>query len=204
MLPIAEVSRSAQPRGVARPGDAIRGARQHIRVGTIASRYTRWQREAVVATYEPLDITAKRVVELAASGALKHPSGALLAAFDIPENTVRSVARRARRREAVEAQGVGLLVISPRSAVERLRQRFVQAIDRELSRIEIEQQEGRSITGEELRQVARAARELAAIPGPNDPRPPAPGAKVNGRREGGETRGGLAGRILAQRCAKAI
>ena len=39
--------------------------------------------------------------------------------------------------------------------------------------------------------------ELAAIPGPNDPHPLAPGAKINGMRNGGETRGGLAGKILA-------
>ncbi len=66
-----------------------------------------------------------------------------------------------------------------------------------MTRIEIEQAEGRLVTGEALRQVARALRELAAIPGPNDPRPPAPGAKINGVRNGSETRGGLAGKILA-------
>ncbi|HTA98825.1 MAG TPA: hypothetical protein VK730_14430 [Solirubrobacteraceae bacterium] len=173
-------------------------------MGTIASRYTRWQREAVVVAYDTLDITAGRVVELAAAGALRHTSGALLAAFDIPENTVRSMGRRARRREVAEAQKAGLLEISPRDSVERLRQRFLLAIDQKLSRIEVEQAEGRSITGEELRQVARALRELAALPGRQDPRPPAPGAKMNGRREGGETRGGLAGRILAAHRTAAI
>src|ERR1019366_7851956 len=63
--------------------------------------------------------------------------------------------------------------------------------------IEIEHSEGRFVTGEALRQVARAARELAAIPGPTDPRPPAPGAKVNGVRYGSETPGGRAGKIMA-------
>lgn len=173
-------------------------------MATIASRYTRWQREAVVATYDPLDITARRVVELAAAGALKHASGAALAAFDIPENTVRSMRRRARRRQSAETRAVEPWLLAPRDAVERLRQRFVLAIDQELSRIEVEQAEGKSVTGEELRQMARALRELAALPGRNDPRPPAPGAKVNGCREGSETRGGLAGRIVAAHRTAAI
>lgn len=171
---------------------------------SLPSRYNRWQREAIAAAYDLPGVTARQVATLAAAGELKHPSGAVLAQFDVPENTVRSVGRRARRKEAAEAQMVGLLVLSPRNAVERLRQRFVVGIDRELSRIEIEQGEGRAITGEELRQVARAIRELAALPGPQDPRPPAPGAKVNGRREGGETRGGLTGRIRAAHHANAV
>jgi hypothetical protein len=79
----------------------------------------------------------------------------------------------------------------------------VTAIDVELTRIEIEQHEGRFAGGEALRQVARAVRELASIPGPGELRPPAPGAKANGIRQGGETRGRLAGRILAQRRAPA-
>jgi hypothetical protein len=85
----------------------------------------------------------------------------------------------------------------PRTAVEILRRRLITGIDAELYRMEIEQAEGRSLRGEQFRQVARAVRELASIPGPNDLRPPAPGAKVNGVRDGSETRGGLAGKILA-------
>lgn len=166
--------------------------------------YTQAQREAVASTYRLPGITAGRVVELAATGALEHPSGAASGAFDITENTVRTIGRRARRREAAEAQEARLLELPPRDAVERLRQRFVLVIDHELSRIEVEQAEGKSITGEELRQVVRALRELAALPGPSDPRPPAPGAKVNGRRDGGETRGGLAGRIRAAHHAQAL
>jgi hypothetical protein len=42
-----------------------------------------------------------------------------------------------------------------------------------------------------------AVREIAALPGPADPRPAPPGAKVNGRRIGSEAHGGLAGPLLA-------
>src|SRR5205823_6462688 len=101
-----------------------------------------------------------------------------------------------RKQEAAQAASE-LVDRPPRDAVERLRRQLVTALAEELTRIEIEQMEGRQVTGEQLRQVARALRELASIPGRDDPRPPAPGAKVNGVRDGSETRGGLAGKILA-------
>jgi hypothetical protein len=172
-------------------------------MGAPVKRYSRWQREAISATYNLPGVTARQVVETAAAGLLSHPTGATLGAFDISENTVRTIGRRARAKEATEARAAGLLEITPRDAVERLRQRLVRGIDHELTRIEAEQYEGRAVTGEELRQVARALRELAALPGPNDPRPPAPGMKVNGRREGGETRGGLTARLRAAHHADA-
>jgi hypothetical protein len=52
-----------------------------------------------------------------------------------------------------------------------------------------------------IRQVARASREIAAIPGPRDPRPAPPGRNPNPlrtpRSQTGDTDGGLAGEILA-------
>jgi hypothetical protein len=168
------------------------------------SRYTSWQRDAISAIYNLPGVTASHVVEIAAAGALTHPSGATLAAFDIPENTVRSLGCRARRKEAVEAEEARLLEVSAQDAVERLRRRFVAGIDRELTRIEIVQSEGRAIGGEVLRQVGRALRELAALPGPGYPQPPAPGVKVNGQRQGGETRGGLTARMRAAHHVDAV
>ncbi len=163
----------------------------------LASKYTQWQREAVAASYTLTDSTAGRVVQLAAGGELEHPSGARLGPFEVPENTVRSIARRERIRRAAALAAVPLVDRSPSDAVERLRQRLIVGVDAELTRIEIEHSGGRFVTGEALRQVARAVRELAAIPGPTDPRPPAPGAKRSGVRYGSETRGGLAGKIMA-------
>jgi hypothetical protein len=166
-------------------------------VPALTVRYTLWQREAVAAAVMLAGATAPRVAAVAAAGELEHPSGARLGPFEIPENTVRSIVRRERARQAAAQAAVELVDQPPRDSVERLRQRLAVAIDAELTRIEIEQAEGRQVTGEVLRQVARALRELASVPGPNDPRPPAPGAKVNGVRDGSETRGGLAGKILA-------
>jgi hypothetical protein len=160
-------------------------------------RYTPAQREAIASAYGQVGVTAGRVVELAATGALEHSNGATLGAFHTTENTIRSVGRRARLRRERMAAATSTADLPPRDAVERLRRHLADAIDTELRRVEIEQEEGRAVSGETLRQVARAIRELASIPGPNDPRPPVPGAKVNGVRDGGETRGGLAGKILA-------
>jgi hypothetical protein len=165
-------------------------------VAVLTARYTQWQREAVASAYTWTSATAGRVAELAARGELKHPTGALLGPFNVPASTVRSLARRARLREAAALAATALVDMPPRDAVERLRVQLVTVIDAEIDRIEAEQSEGRAISGETLRQVARAIRELASIPGPNGPRPPAPGAKVNGVRDGSETRGGLAGKVL--------
>jgi hypothetical protein len=107
---------------------------------------------------------------------------------------VRSIARRERGKEAA-AEVVGLADMAPRDAVERMRLQLAEVIEVEFDRIDLEHEEGRSVKGEALRQIARAIREFASIPGPTDPRPPKPGAKVNGVRDGSETRGGLAGPI---------
>jgi hypothetical protein len=163
----------------------------------LPSRYTQPQREAIAAAYALTNATAGHVVALAAAGQLEHPTGAQLGPFDVPESTVRSIARRDRLKDAAALAATPLVDLPARDAVERLRVQLVDAIDAELRRIEIEQAAGQPISGEALRQVARAIRELSSIPGQYDPRPPPPGAKRNGVRDGSETRGGLAGLILA-------
>jgi hypothetical protein len=147
--------------------------------------------------YVPWNIAAKRVADLAAAGELEHPSGAQLGPFEIPESSVRSIARRARARESAAQAALSFAAMEPRNAVERMRQQLGDVIEAEFDRLEIEQNEDRVVGGEAIRQMARAIREFSSIPGPTDPRPPPPGAKVNGVRDGSETRGGLAGKILA-------
>jgi hypothetical protein len=156
-------------------------------------RYTDAQRDALVEAYVDRGVRpARRVAELAAAGELTH-NGEPVERFTVPVSTVRSLARDARRHRHSTAT---LDSLAPRDAVERLRLRLIRAIDRELNRVERRQRAGEPVKGEELRQLARAQRELAQIPGLRDPLPPAPGAKVNGVREGGETRGGLAGPMM--------
>ncbi len=163
----------------------------------LTPQYTRWQREAVAAVYVPWNIAARRVAELAAAGELDHPSGARLAPFDIPASSVRSIARRARAREAQVEALAELWTLPPRDAVERLRCRLVDSIDRELTRVVVEQEAGRPLDFRAFSGIARALRELAWLPGPTEPQPRRPGSKLNGVREGGETRGGLAAKIIA-------
>ncbi len=161
-----------------------------------ARRYTRPQREAIAAAFAEPHRRASDVVELAAAGKLVHPSGARLGAFATTQSTVRSEARRARLRWQRHAATARVSELPPRVGLERMRCELADALELELRRIEVEQAHGRAVTGEQLRQIARAIRELAWIPGPEERRPPPPGAKLDGVRRGGETRGGLAGRIL--------
>lgn len=151
----------------------------------------------MAATFERPGVTGGAVVARAAAGELTHPNGAALAPFAATESAVRSAARRARLRREREAALSSVAQMAPRDAVERLRQRLCDGIDAEIDRLKLEQAQGRAVCGEPFRQVARAIRELAWLPGPDDPRPPAPGAKRDGVRQGGETRGGLAAAIIA-------
>lgn len=138
---------------------------------------------------------ARKVVELAEAGRL--PAG--LPAFKVQGGpaTVRQQVRDERNRRA----GVVRREIArkpPRDAVEDMRQRLVSVVDLELARMEKRQKNNRAepINPEYLRQLARAAREVAALPGPDDTRPLKPGDKTEGKREAGATTGGLAARIL--------
>jgi hypothetical protein len=88
--------------------------------------------------------------------------------------------------------------MAPRDAVEQMRVQLAAVIEAEFDRLDIEQSQDRPISGEAPRQLARAVREFASIPGPTDRRPPKPGAKVDGVRVGSETRGGLAGKTLGR------
>jgi hypothetical protein len=167
--------------------------------------YTDDQRDAIAHAYEDRRIRpARRVVELAAAGELEI-NDRTLEPFTCSQNTVRDFAAKLRKRRAGEISSQ-LAKAAPRDAIESLRRRLVNAADAELAAIEKRQKNGKSVPGEELRQVARAVREIAAIPGPNDARPAAPGARVNGERDGAETKAGqgLAGKILhAHRTATA-
>jgi hypothetical protein len=168
-----------------------------IMSGTFSSKYSDGQRAAVVAAFVDRGITAPAVVELASAGNLEH-DGEQLAPFEMPASTVRSLARDARRRRS-GAMRAELANAAPADALEDLRRRLVSAIDHELRQVERRQSAGKAVkgAGEELRQLARAYRELAARTGPTGSRPPVPDAKVNGVRDGGVTRGGIAGPLLA-------
>lgn len=163
-------------------------------VAAFVEKYTPAQREAAALAYEDRKVRpARRVSELAAAGALEH-NGQPLAPFKMPVNTVRDLVRDLRKRRA-GLKSSELAKQPPRDAVEALRRRLVNLADRELAHEE--KRKPGDVEPEKLRQLVRVVRELAALPGPADPRPPAPGQRQNGQRNGAETKGGLAGDILA-------
>ena len=159
-------------------------------------KYSHEQRDAMAQAHVDLGLTAKRVVDMAAAGELSL-NGQRLPPFQATASTVRDKARQLRRRRA--GQTSSRLADQPhRDAVETLRRRLVSAADVALTRLERDLAKPKLKPDvEQLRQIARAGREIAALPGRDDPRPPAPGLKVNGRggrSDGGTTQGGIPAR----------
>ncbi len=169
-----------------------------LRMSPFASRYNEQQREALAVAFVDDGVRpANRVVEMAALGKLEV-RGQRVEPFEAHPDSVRHFARVLRKRRA-DAKTSELLAAPPHRAVETLRRRLVALVEMETQRIERQQADSAAppVPGEVLRQLARALREIAALPGPTDERPPAPGEKRDGVRVGGETRGGLAARALA-------
>jgi hypothetical protein len=158
-------------------------------------RYTEAQREAVARAYVDRHIRpARAVAELARRGELESVDGERLASFEIGESTIRSFAGLLRRRRRGEVRS-NLAAASPRDAVEALRVRLVNAADAGLAAVERRQRREHGKTDwEELRQIARAVREISSLPDPSEGRSTAPGLRdpSTGERRGGQTRGGLA------------
>ncbi len=184
-----------------RCGQDVRSDRPSIDSSVLVrfvSKYTEQQREALAGAFVDDGVRpANRVVEMAALGKLEV-RGQRVEPFEAHPDSVRHFARVLRKRRA-NADTSELLAAPPQRAVEILRRRLVALVEMETQRIERQQADPAAppVPGEVLRQLARALREIAALPGPTDERPLAPGEKRDGVRIGGETRGGLAARALA-------
>jgi hypothetical protein len=160
-----------------------------------AAKYTDQEREALGVAVVDRGIPPARVVELAAAGELTL-DGARLEPFETNVHTVRDRAAKLKKRRA-GAQRSELEKTNPRDALEQLRVRLVRLADRELAAEE--RKKAGTCDPERIRQLARAGREIAAIPDRTAPAPVAPGQKVPGAGNvvnGGATRGGMAGAIL--------
>lgn len=160
--------------------------------GRYTERYTEEQRDAIASAVLDRRMTYKRAVELAAAGELTNQDGAKIDPFEFKIGYVGTVVDRAKRRRLGTRTAVAQL--EPRDAVEKLRRALLDVCAEEIAAIRKAKIGKRD--PERIRQFGRAVRELQAIPGPNDPRRPAPGAKTNGEQHGGQTRGGLAGELL--------
>lgn len=163
------------------------------------AKYSDEQRDAAAIAYLDRNIRpAGRVVQLAKRGELRY-GDAVLEPFDITPDAVRTYASRLRKARAGELKS-GLTDADPRDAVEMLRRRLLSAADNMLVSVERRQRRSRPSDKdpELLRQIARAVREAAAIPGKDDPRPVPLGQKVpgTGATNGGRSTTGLAGTIL--------
>jgi hypothetical protein len=142
---------------------------------TFARKYNDEQRSAVEIAWGDRAIRpAARIVELARSGDLSDTHGRPVEAFELPESAVRTLgARYVRRRQQHEIE---LRRGTSPDALEQLRRRMLLALELELQRLERLQtrtvgRAPRVPIAEQLRQLARAARELAAVPTLEQPAP---------------------------------
>jgi hypothetical protein len=127
----------------------------------------------------------------AEAGLLERSDGTRLPPFEAPVSSIRHYARTvAKQRRAGKASSEAAK-LPPRDAVESVRQRLIRMVDLELAFEERKRNGKRDL--ERIRQLGRAAREAAALPELNAPRPRAPDAQPGGNRT---PTGGLAGAIL--------
>lgn len=162
----------------------------------LATKYTNEQREALACTYVDSGVRpAGAVADMARRGELVL-RGERLDAFETNENTVRhEVLKLRKRRSTAIARGTG--GASPRDSIENFRQRLGVVIDRKLHDLEL--MSPKRVEPAQLQGMARAVKEFAALPGPDDPRPVPPGQKMPGTQQtnGSRIGGGLAGEIVA-------
>jgi hypothetical protein len=168
---------------------------------TFQRKYSDEQRGAIEQAWGDRNIRpARRIATLAAEGELTF-DGELVDAFVVSCQTISDIGRRYLRRREKHQQRL-IAQQGPKDSVEMVRRRLAIVIDEQLAYVERRQQRNRhhTITGEELRQIGRAARELAALPGPNGEAPLTrkPGAHdpTSKSKPDGHTRGGLAAQIL--------
>lgn len=124
-----------------------------------ARKYDDEQRAAVASAVRTPGITGKRVVELAAAGELTTPEGVPLEPFGIPENTVRSIGRKSRIRDARITPAVEPSGELPRG--DEMLERLKKLTLAQLETLEAKAKtRSAPVTGEEIRQLARALAEI--------------------------------------------
>jgi hypothetical protein len=159
-------------------------------VAHIAPKYTVEERDAMGIGMVDRGMSAHEVKAAAEAGLLERPDGTRLPPFEPPVASIRHYARVVKQRRAGKASSEAAK-LPPRDAVESVRQRLIRMVDLELAFEERKRNGKRDL--ERIRQLGRAAREAAALPELNAPRPRAPDAQPGGNRT---PTGGLAGAIL--------
>lgn len=157
------------------------------------AKYSTEQREAVALAAVDQRVRPIAKIRAAAQAGELTLRGELVAAFDMPESTIRKEASDLRRRRL--GQTVSALAEEP-DAIERLRKQLITMIEHEMNVTRRDQAAGKVVTGERLRQLGRALAEAESRER-GERQTKAPGSKAGGTRDDSETRGGLAGAILA-------
>lgn len=162
------------------------------------AKYTDDQRAAIIRAGLDLRIRPfTDITRMAAAGELRaEVNGPLIPPFEIPDSTVRDLCRSRERRRAGQTVKGDLANEAPRTQAEMLRKRLVALIDIELERLE---KARKPLDAEQIRKLARALRELALLPGPDEvriPRAPAERQADGSLADDHATRDSLAGQIL--------
>lgn len=145
-------------------------------------KYTDAQRAAVIYHRNVRGLSGHVISNQARNGELESVTGDTLAAFEIPHNTVYSLGRDERaklRRNEVSK----LVHATPADANEEIRRRLIEITDRRTAKLVDDSRRGKNVDVEELRKLARAAREIAALPA-YGLRAPQPGRQAAGAPEG--------------------
>lgn len=132
-------------------------------------KYTDQQRDAIRRAGLDLGISSRDIAHIAGTGQLEL-RGIALAPFEIPVGTVYGLIREERKRR--EGKDHSALVQMPHiDAVELLRRRMVALLDSETLRMEKDQKTHPKtpIDAEHARRMARALREVMAMPPPGRP-----------------------------------
>jgi hypothetical protein len=166
-------------------------------MGHLSERYTHEQREAAALAYLDHGMRPARLVRDALKAGKLTYNGEPVPAVDMPESTILTNVTRLKNRRAGQVQSE-LAKQPARDAAEALKRALAAMTEQEINH------ERRRKIGkrdpERIRQLARAAREIAAIPDRADPNPRTPGKRdpeTGALSNGGATSGGLAGAILS-------
>lgn len=168
-------------------------------MGIAERKYTDEQRQAVIHARVERRLTGAVVSALAAKGELENVAGERLPAFEIAKDYVYGLGAQEERRRS-GARTSALVSQPPEDAIEELRRRLVEVLDRESLRLvgSSRQYPKRALDVEQARKVGRAVRELAAMPAPGE-RGVQPGRTAQGAPagEGTSKRSTMAGQLIA-------
>lgn len=159
--------------------------------------YTDEQTDAVHFAYTDRHIRpARRVRELAEAGELTNRAGEQMPAFTMPEETIRAVAMKIQRKRLGLAR-TKLTDLPAQDAQVELKRRLTAIADNGTQAALERQARGTEPDWEEMRLLARAVKEIVAIPEPKlASTTPKPGQTVNGHKTGELSRGGAEGTLM--------